>query len=162
MFYQFFIWNPYRGQSFYHSWLWNQSSHTLPMASHLDDNSLLGIFLSPVFSSYNHLHSSIIFSSKWAAGACCWWALFWQLSLINKTCVRTLAMFLSFLFQLENKRMCGCLIIYFIVWFIWALYCMPWCGYGGNVQKTDIPRDFDRACLTQNLSGLLKFWGVYF
>lgn len=53
-----------------------------------------------------------------------------------------LATFLSFIFKLEDKRMCGCLIVCFRIWFIGVLYCLPWCGYGGNVQKADIPLGF--------------------
>lgn len=57
-----------------------------------------------------------------------------------------LASFLSFIFKLEDKRMCGCLTVCFRIWLIGVLYCLPWCGHGGDVQKADIPLGF-RQCL---------------
>ena len=69
-----------------------------------------------------------------------------------------LATFLSFIFKLEDKRMCGCLIVCFIIWFIEVLYCVPWCGYGGSVQKADIFLGFWQCLLNLEFVWAFNFF----
>lgn len=69
-----------------------------------------------------------------------------------------LATFLSFIFKLEDKRMCGCLIVCFTIWFIEVLYCMPWCGYGDSVQKADIFLGFWQCLLNLEFVWAFNFF----
>lgn len=115
MLYQFFIVNSYRGQSFHSVYIgFGINFLTYSLWHHI-----LGILL-----LLSILQSLIIFSSKWVAAVILLMGFVWHLSFMDKTCVRILATFLSLLIKLEDKRLCGCLIIYFVFWFIWVLY---WC-----------------------------------